>query len=267
MRTILSLALLFTVSAAASTAYAQERITVKWNDPSRPGLLKIDWHNGSIVIKTHSGNDVTVEAKGSSAPRPAPPEAGGLKRIDSGNRGMVVDSDANNVMTITGSNSFGGGEVEIEVPARTNLNLQSHNGRTISVDGVEGDIEATNHNGSVNLTNVGGSVVAHSMNGRVTVAFRDIAAGKPMSFSSMNGNVDVTLPPTSKVELKMRTDNGAIYTDFDIQMKTTSAITNQDQGGRYRLEIDKTISGSINGGGAEFELRSRNGNIYLRKGK
>jgi hypothetical protein len=43
-------------------------------------------------------------------------------------------------------------------------------------------------------------------------------------------------------------------------------VTNQDQG-RYRIEVDKTINGSINGGGAEIELRTRNGNIYLRKGK
>jgi len=266
MRKMLNIAFLFILSAAASTAYAQERITAKWNDPSRPGLLKVDWHNGSIIIKTHSTNDVTIDTKGGSTTRPVPAEAGGLRRIDGGGRGLVVDSEPNNVMTISGPSSSG--EVEIEVPVKTNLNLISHNGRTISVDSVEGDIEVTNHNGSVQLTNVGGSVVAHSMNGKVTVSFRDIAAGKPMSFSSMNGSVDVTLPGTAKADLKMRTDNGAVYTDFDVQMKTGAAITNQDQGGgRYRIEIDKTISGSINGGGTEIELRTRNGNIYLRKGK
>jgi len=271
MRRILNLALLFTVSAGLNTAYAQERITAKWNDPSRPGLLKVNWYNGSIIIKTHSTNDVTIGPQSQSAlRRREPAEAGGLRRIDGGGRGLIVDSDANNVMTINGPNSSSSGEIEIEVPVRTNLNLQSHNGRTISVDGVEGDIEATNHNGSVELTNVGGSVVAHSMNGKVIVSFRDIAAGKPMSFSSMNGSVDVTLPVTAKVDLKMRTDNGGIWTDFDreLQTKGATAVTNQDPNGRgYRIEIDKTTSGSLNGGGAEMELRTRNGNIYLRKAK
>jgi DUF4097 and DUF4098 domain-containing protein YvlB len=227
--------------------------------------LKVNWYNGSIIIKTHNTNDVTIDAKSRSLSRREPAEAGGLRRIDSGARGLTVDSDANNVMTINGPSSSSGGEIEIEVPTRTNLNLQSHNGRTISVDDVQGDIEATNHNGSVQLTNVGGSVVAHSMNGKVTVSFRDIAPGKPMSFSSMNGSVDVTLPATAKVDLMMRTDNGGVWTNFDVQTKTAAAVTNQAQDGRLRIEIDKTISGSINGGGAEIELRTRNGNIYLRK--
>jgi hypothetical protein len=266
MRKILNLAVLSTVLATANSGYAQERVSAKFNDPSRPGLLKVNWYNGSIIIKTHSTNDVTIDAKSRPVSRREPAETAGLRRIDGGGRGLIIDSDANNVMTLNGPNSSFGGELEIEVPARTNLNLQSHNGRTISVDGVEGDIEATNHNGSVELTNVGGSVVAHSMNGRVVVSFRDIAAGKPMSFSSMNGSVDVTLPATAKADLKMRTDNGGVWTDFDIQSKAASAATNSDQG-RYRIEIDKTINGSINGGGSEIELRTRNGNIYLRKAK
>jgi hypothetical protein len=268
MRKILNITLLFIVSAAASTAFAQEQISAKFSDPSRPGLLRVTWHNGSITIKTHSTNDVTIDAKGAAAARRVPAEAGGLRRIDGGGRGLVVDSDANNVMTITGPGSSFGGEIEIEVPVRTNLNLTSHNGRTISVDGVEGDIEATNHNGSVQMTNVSGSVVAHSMNGKVIVSFRDIAAGKPMSFTSMNGSVDVTLPPTTKANLKMRSDNGEVYTGFDDPMKTTPNVTNQDQGGgRFHIEVDKTATGTLNGGGAEIELRTRNGNIYLRKGK
>jgi hypothetical protein len=66
----------------------------------------------------------------------------------------------------------------------------------------------------------------------------------------------------------LRTDNGAIYTDFDVQMQQTSTpVTSQDQDGHYRIQVDRTVSGTINGGGADFDLRTRNGNIYLRKTK
>jgi len=256
------------VWASAIPTYAQEQVTAKWNDPSRPGLLKVDWRNGSVIVKTHNTSDVTISTKNGINPRPVPPEAGGLRRIDSGSRGFVVDSETNNVITISGPGSIGG-NLEIEVPAQTNLNLESHNGATITVDGVQGDIEATNHNGAVELMNVAGSVVAYSHNGKVIVSLRDVAAGKPMSFTSMNGNVDVTLPPPAKANLKMRTDNGAIYTDFDVQVKpgTTSTSTSSDRTGRVRIEVDKTINGTINGGGADFDLRTHNGNIFLRKGK
>ena len=237
---------------AAMPAYAQEQLTVKFNDPSRPGLLKVSWHNGSITIKTHAGNDVTVSAT-RGVQRREPAAARGLRRIDTGLAGISVDSGNNNVITIGGGAGSGTGSLEIEVPVKTNLNLESHNGSRISVDGVEGDIEATNHNGTVNVMNAAGSVVAFSHNGRVVVSFRDITAGKPMSFTSMNGNVDVTLPPAAKAELKMRTDNGGIYTDFDLLMKPGSA--------------DRQYNATINGGGANFDLRTHNGNIYLRKAK
>jgi DUF4097 and DUF4098 domain-containing protein YvlB len=240
---------------AAMPAYAQEQTTAKFNDPSRPGLVKVNWHNGSITIKTHTGNDVTISSTRATvrrAPR-EPREAGGLRRIDTDGASFVVDSGNNNVITISSGSNTDTGTLEIEVPVRTNLNLESHNGARISIEGVEGDIEATNHNGSVNVMDAVGSVVAYSHNGRVTVSFRNITAGKPMSFTSMNGNVDVTLPPAAKAELKMRTDNGGIYTDFDLQLKSGSG--------------DRQYSGTINGGGPSFELRSHNGNIYLRKAK
>jgi hypothetical protein len=45
------------------------------------------------------------------------------------------------------------------------------------------------------------------------------------------------------------------------------AVTDARQsGGRYRVEIDRSLYGTINGGGPEFELRSFNGNVYLRRG-
>jgi DUF4097 and DUF4098 domain-containing protein YvlB len=257
MKRILGLLLALAGCLAAIPAYAQERTTVKFNDPSRPGLLKIDWHNGSIIVKTHNSSDVTLDTARNVNRRPDPPEAAGLRRIDTAGQ-ITVDSDSSNVITISSHNGQNGGNLEIEVPVKTNLNLQSHNGAIISVDGVEGDIEVSNYNGTINVLNVAGSVVADSHNGKVTVSLRDISPGKPMSFSSMNGSVDVTLPPTSKLNVKLRTQNGGIWTDFDIQTQPGSALTGPG---------DKTITGTINGGGADFDLRTHNGNIYLKKEK
>ena len=67
------------------------------------------------------------------------------------------------------------------------------------------------------LTDVGGPVIAHATNGRVVATLRQLAAGKPMSFTSFNGDVDVTLPASAKANLKMRSDRGDVYTDFEVQ--------------------------------------------------
>jgi DUF4097 and DUF4098 domain-containing protein YvlB len=41
----------------------------------------------------------------------------------------------------------------------------------------------------------------------------------------------------------------------------------RSHGGKYRLTIDKTVFGSINGGGQEITLKTFNGDILLRKAK
>ncbi len=114
-----------------------------------------------------------------------------------------------------------------------------------------------------------GAVVAHTVNGRVIATLNRIAADKPMAFTSLNGVVDVTLPPTVKANLKLRTDNGSAFTDFELQMlpqaNTPSIEDTRRDRGRYRIDVNKVIYGSVNGGGPEIEMRTFNGNIYLRK--
>src|SRR5438067_1702295 len=127
MRRIGSVILTLITFSFAAPVHAQERLTVKWNDPSRPGLLKVNWSNGSITVRTHNSSDVIVEAKGGIHP-PSPAEAGGLRRIDVAGRGLVIDSDPTNVITVTGPSFFGNGNLEIEVPVKTNLNLHTRNG-------------------------------------------------------------------------------------------------------------------------------------------
>ena len=160
----------------------------------------------------------------------------------------------------------------IEVPRRTNLKVSVVNGDSITVDGVEGDIETSNVNGpTTTLTNVSGSVVAHATNGRIVATIARVAAQKAMAFSALNGNVDVTLPASVKANVKMRSDQGDVFTDFDIQLTASKEAPvvkdTRQSNGRYRLEVDRSLYGTINGGGPEFELRSFNGNVYLRRGK
>ena len=161
-------------------------------------------------------------------------------------------------------------DIEVQVPTRTNVKLSTMNDGVLLVEGVEGEIELSNHNGDIRVNNVAGSVVANSHNGDVQASLRQITAQKPMSFISWNGKIDVTVPADTKANLKMRTDNGDIYSDFEVQLRAANSQPvvqdNRNRGGRYRVEIDRSMIGAINGGGPEFELRSYNGNIYVRKG-
>jgi len=204
--------------------------------------------------------------------------------------------EANNVMSVASGRFMGGEDVQIQVPLRTNLNLSTFNGDVISVEGVEGEIEVTSTNGDIMLRNVAGTVVAHAMNGDMHVTLRQATPDKPMSFTSFNGNVDVTLPAAVKAAFKLRSDQGEVYTDFDVQIQQQPATSTsiqvapvppappappappgfapnpaprpaRDARRGPRVVVDASILGTVNGGGPEFELRTFNGDIYLRRGK
>jgi DUF4097 and DUF4098 domain-containing protein YvlB len=244
-----------------------DRVTVAFSDPSRPGLLRVNVHDGSIKVRTHSGSDVIIEARSSrGGQNQAPPEAGGLRRLDVTTSGLVIEEE-NNVISVNGGGSSRRVDIEIQAPARINLNLRVHQGGDITVDDVEGEIEAQNHHGSVTLNNIAGSTVVNTHHGKVTASFRQVAANKPMALSSFQGNIDLTLPAATKANLKLRSDRGEIYSNFDVQVGRAAQPAPTKQGERYRLELDRALTGSINGGGAEIDLRTYHGNVYVRQGK
>jgi hypothetical protein len=95
---------------------------------------------------------------------------------------------------------------------------------------------------------------------------------KPMSFSTLNGVIDVSLPESVKATVRLKTDNGAIYSDFDVKLEGASQVVedNKDDNrgrGSHHYRVDRTLRGTINGGGPEYTFTSFNGTIYIRKRK
>jgi hypothetical protein len=226
-----------------------ERVTVPFSDPSRPGTLHVNLIQGSVTVRASDRRDVVIEASGRErrTSRADAAASGGLRRL--AQRGsFAVEEDANS-MKVESNSSI---DFTIQVPLRTNLKVGLVNDGTLVV---EGDIEANNVNGSITLTKVAGSVVAHSTNGKIVATLARIAAQKAMAFTTLNGGVDVTLPASVKANVKLRSDQGDVYTDFDIQPaapKEAPVVKDARQrGGRYRIEVDRSLYGTINGGGPE----------------
>ena len=87
-----------------------------------------------------------------------------------------------------------------------------------------------------------------------------------MSYTTYNGDVDITFPATMKASLKMKTEQGDIYSDFDVTFKNTGPVQKKDtKGGVYKVVIDEWKRGDINGGGPEVTLRNYNGDIFVRR--
>jgi hypothetical protein len=258
------LMVIFVVGAGA--VCAQDRpneIRIPFTDATRPGTLQVRAFSGRMTITVHEGNDVIVSGRDVRTAQTAASQ--GLRRLSGS--GFAADEE-NNVVSVR-TERFGDSTLEIRVPMRTNLKVGFDVGGNLNIDTVEGDIEVNNLNGNITLTNVGGAVVAHSTNGNVRVSMRNVAPGKPMAFTSVNGAVDVTLPPATQANLKLRTIRGDIYTDFDVQTQPSPSADNRDRGNRSRgfPGVESNVVGTINNGGPDFELRTVNGDVYIRKAK
>ena len=124
-------------------------------------------------------------------------------------------------------------------------------------------------NGPVDDHERSGSVVANSMNGKMTVSLNHVTPNKTMSFSTMNGTIDVTLPADVKANLKMKTDNGDIYTDFDVKLDAVACRRQWKTAARAAAGIvcgwTRRCTGRINGGGPEMQFTTFNGNILIHK--
>jgi DUF4097 and DUF4098 domain-containing protein YvlB len=156
----------------------------------------------------------------------------------------------------------------ITVPVHTSLHLRAVNDGDIVVTGVDGELDIDEVNGSVTLNNVSGSAVAHALNGHLFATFNRVNQ-KPMAFSSLNGDIDVTFPADLKATVSLRSDRGDVFSDFDVNLQAAASKPvvedGRANGGKYRVKIDKTVRGTINGGGPEIQFTNFQGQIYIRK--
>ena len=156
--------------------------------------------------------------------------------------------------------------LEVEIPSGMDLHVSTYNDGDLMITNVQGEVELTNYNGEITAMNISGSVVATTYNGDVRVTFDKVTEGTPMSFSTYNGDVDLTFPATLKASFKMKTDQGDIYTGFDMTINSSGPVQKKDpKSGTYKLSIDEWKKGEVNGGGPEFTLKNYNGDIYIRK--
>jgi len=301
-RTAVCFAVVLLVTVAAATAAQQsnpddaENVVVPLSDPTRPGRLVVEILAGDITVRATSRKDVAVRASARSdrdderdgdeeqdeegkSTRGGRGRSSGLHRIPNTSTGLEITEEDNTVYVETSSTSRPV-DLVIEVPVRMSLKLNTVNDGDIEVEGVDGEIEVENTNGAVTLRKVSGSVVAHALNEDVIVDLVRVEPGKSMSFSSLNGDIDVTLPANLKADLRLKTDNGEIYTDFDVTMRrgsknssssSSSADEEDSPKGKKKSKVyrhdNQGMYGSVNGGGPSMRFETFNGSIYIRKGK
>lgn len=227
LRLFPSLALCLVLALAFTLVARGEEVasSLKFSQPDQPGTVKVRLDRGTLIVR---GADVPeVSVKSDTAPATPKPRRDGMRVLTSSSSFSFTEKD--NVITLDaqGDNTAGKSvRFELTVPRQTSVVVQNSWGGEIRCSDLGGDIEVNNMNGTIRLENVSGGVVASTMNGEIHASVRELREGKPLSFQSMNGEIIVRLAADAKANVRVRTQNGSVLTDFDeaaLITKTESA--------------------------------------------
>ncbi len=238
-----------------------QTFTAKFSNNSAEKKIFLKVSKGDIDISTHNSPEVIIETNDYEPP---PERAKGLRPLYNNavdNTGIGLDvSEAGNVISIKKA-SHHNMNFSIKVPENVNVELEERGWESdaIKIEGVKGEIEVKCNGSDISILNASGPVIASTVNGDIEVVFSSLNQEQPNSMNCTNGFLDVTLPGNAKTDIKLKSINGEIYTDLELEMGKKKDDMHRIGG--------RNIFGTLNGGGVEISLRTINNDIYLRKAK
>lgn len=253
------------LAITSGVVFGQDDLRVPLSNPGSPGKLSLNAvFADDIIIKAHDGNDVRVVFDGEDDEDGKNYSRNGLRKISTTGAGLEITEDNNEVRIKTAPNSHDL-DLEIWVPKNFSMNVQVTHG-DLRIEGVVGEHEVKATNGDIEMYRVGGSVVINSVNGDIEVTMVSVTPNTPMSFTGLNGDIEVSFPANTKFTGKMKTDYGDVYTNFDISIDRSSSASEISSGdGKYTVTVNKWITGKVNGGGPEFLFKTLHGDIEISK--
>jgi hypothetical protein len=248
------LALIAFLSSSRLMAQGDRQLVVHLSQPGKAFTLNVNIGRAAIHVTGYDGAAIIV----------------GVETYETKDRESVdvTAHEKNNEVDVEASNGKAV-KLNIKVPKTAGIfKLGSVNGGTIMVSDVTGNLELQNRSGGIVAENISGSVVASTLSGRITVSFKSVDAGTAMAFSTLSGGINIRFPASLKANLKIKSDHGKIYSDFELASDPAHPQTlKTEKDGFYHLSIDDWIYGRVGGGGPEMLIKNTSGDIYIWKGK
>jgi hypothetical protein len=223
---------LIALAAFSAAAAETSTTTAKFSDPGKPGTLKVAIGRGDLRIQGADTKEIAVESEAAAVTPAARKD--GLRVLTASSAFALNEKD--NVVTLDAmSDSWNGqaSDFRITVPRDTSVVIANALGGDITCRGVTGDIEIKSLNGEVRLDDLAGAALVETTNGAINATVREMGT-KSLSFMSTNGAVVLHLPATAKANVRLRTQNGAILTDFDEKALVTK-VESLPRGTRYGM--------------------------------
>lgn len=268
IRTLIGLTLACVLTWSSNAQNFKEQLTIPLSKPNERGVIRLDHLNGDITVTGYSGKEVIITAttvgesflNHGTSENQAP---AGMKRVDANSVGLTA-RETNNSIRIEAESWKQKMNLEMKVPVNADLDLSTVHGKII-LQNVNGAMDLSSVEGIIDASAISGSVLANTVNGNIKITFKAVTSNEPMSFVTLNGDIDVTLPAQTKATTKIRSDRGEVYTDFDMEMQRSIENVRKESG-TYEVSLNSWVYGKINGGGPEYTFKNMHGSIIVRKG-
>jgi len=153
-------------------------------------------------------------------------------------------------------------DFKVEVPAQIDVEARTVNEGHVRISNVAGKFLVRNVNGGIELNSMGGSGSARTVNGPVTVSFRQNPR-ENSDFKSINGAVELRFAPGLSADFRFKNFNGGIYSDFPVTALPARDNTVEHQGGKVIFRADRYSAARIGSGGPEVQVENLNGEIRI----
>ena len=225
---------------------------------------------GSVILKKASGKDITLDSNSGAITLGEVRATGDLTtNTDFGNTTIENgSSDSLHTETNSGKVSLSKlkvnnqifvkddfGDIELDQAFAASYDLHTNSG-AITIDGVKAKLKAHTDFGNIKITNAE-SVTLDLKTNSGSVEFSGSLGAGPHIVESDFGEIDLTLPADSKLDVDLKTDFGTIKSDLPVTVILNQTSNNNgDQ-----------IVGSINGGGEQLTVHTKSGGVNISTGK
>lgn len=145
------------------------------------------------------------------------------------------------------TNDFG--DIDLEQVDAKSYELQTNSG-SITVDGAQGSVKAETGFGNLTIKNSDRATLQlNTQSG--SISFAGLLGEGPHTLHSDFGEIEITIPADSALNVDLQTEFGKIRSDIPISM----TLTGESEEGHQ--------AGTINGGGSQLSASTKSGNISI----
>jgi hypothetical protein len=181
----------------------------------------------------------------------------GNVKFDNGSAASLTISTKSGSIDISSVNVSGAlivkndfGDIDLEQVNAKSYDLQTNSG-SITVDSVQGPLKATSGFGNITVKNA--ENVTLQLNTKSgSISFAGSLGDGPHTVHSDFGEIELTLPADSALNVDLQTDFGKIRSDIPVTVTLTGEM---DEGHQ---------TGTINGGGSQLNASTKSGGIKIK---